>query len=302
MHPRLRLRELRPLPLERRQPNDVGMLRQQPRRLLHRVRLEERGQRGRPRVDRRPRVKLHGLRREGCPQVHPEPIPVVDRSLPRVPVLASYLESPHDDRDQRRGYPRVERVGQELTQVRRPHAAHHGAEQLTRGAPLECGAPVGRTAARPRSPGPHVARDRARCQPEAVVGVWQAIVGKLVGRRADQDVFLDLRRLPTTTCRVRGLKYYLAEQQQDQYRTRGYLLVREPANDHDKDAIAVYDRGVKVGFVAASRAGFTAALLDQLNAPAYRIDGRPDGHGRVLIEMPTVPALRELVTARPRPA
>jgi Cys-tRNA synthase (O-phospho-L-seryl-tRNA:Cys-tRNA synthase) len=101
---------------------------------------------------------------------------------------------------------------------------------------------------------------------------------------------------------VRGLKYYLAEQPHDQYRSSGYLLVREPTNEHDKDAIAVYERGVKIGFVAASRAGFTAALLDELNAPAYRIEGRPDGYGRVLIEMPTVPALRELVTARPRPA
>lgn len=140
------------------------------------------------------------------------------------------------------------------------------------------------------------------CHPEAVAGVWQGIVAMLGGRRSERDAFLDLRRLPTTTCRVRGMKYYLGEKPRDEYKSRGYLLVREPANEHDKDAIAVYERGMKVGFVAASRAGSTAALLDQLQAPAYRVEGRPDGHGRVLIEMPTVPALRELAAGRLTPA
>jgi hypothetical protein len=134
-----------------------------------------------------------------------------------------------------------------------------------------------------------------------VVGRWQGIIRKLVKGRVGRHAFLDLRHLPTTTCRVRGLKYYLHEERQLEYGSRGYLLVREPTNSHNKDAIAVYKRGVKVGFVAASRAASTAALLDQLEARAYRVDGRPDGHGRILIEMPTVPALRNLAV-QPRPA
>ncbi len=105
---------------------------------------------------------------------------------------------------------------------------------------------------------------------------------------------MDLRHLPTITCRVRGLKYHVDEAPRAEYQSRGYLLVREPENAHDKDAIAVYSRGVRIGFVAASRAGSTAPLLDQLGAPAFRVDGRPDGYGRVIVEVPTVPSLREL--------
>jgi hypothetical protein len=121
------------------------------------------------------------------------------------------------------------------------------------------------------------------------------ILGHLFRRRPAEDAAMDLRRLPAVTCRVRGLKYHLDETPRAEYQSRGYLLVRETENAHDKDAIAVYSHGVRIGFVAASRAGSTASLLDQLSAPAFRVNGRPDGHGRVIVEMPTVPSLRELV-------
>jgi hypothetical protein len=127
-----------------------------------------------------------------------------------------------------------------------------------------------------------------------LMGFWRT----LFSRRPNQSGALDLRPLPSVTCRVRGLKYYLHGAPRVEYQGRGYLLVREPTNQHDRHAIAVYQHGVKVGFLAASRASSTAPLLDTLGAPAYRVEGNPDGHGRVLLNMPTVPALRELAALR----
>ena len=110
---------------------------------------------------------------------------------------------------------------------------------------------------------------------------------------------MDVRHLPTITCRVRGLKYHLEEAPQPEHKSRGYLLVREPENAADKDAIAVYSpHGTRIGFVAASRAASTASLLDQLGAHAFRVDGRPDGYGRVIVEVPTVPSLRQFAARR----
>jgi len=104
---------------------------------------------------------------------------------------------------------------------------------------------------------------------------------------------IDLRSLPAMDLRAVGTAYCLGYEERDEYAADEYLLVREPDNPHDSDAVAVYSRGRRVGWLSAVKAEKYAPLLDVFGADAYRVGGTTrEGKTATVILLPTLPALR----------
>lgn len=84
---------------------------------------------------------------------------------------------------------------------------------------------------------------------------------------------MNLRNVDSISHRVVGISYWLTDRERDKFASAVYLLVREPKNEHDANAVAVYNKGRKVGHTTAARAALLAPLLDALGADAYRVRG-----------------------------
>lgn len=110
----------------------------------------------------------------------------------------------------------------------------------------------------------------------------------------------DLRELGSVRMRIRGAMYYLSDADRERFSGTEYLLVREPKNRHDKNAVAVYCRGRKVGYVSATKAAAIAPLLDQVEADAFLVNGAAVAGTsmRTWIDVPRVPDLRAHVKKR----
>lgn len=113
---------------------------------------------------------------------------------------------------------------------------------------------------------------------------------------------LDLTEIESVRMRVKGVAYYVTDAERKTFGALEYLLVREPENEHDANAIAVYGHARKVGHVAASRAAMIAPLLDRLTADAFKVTGTPtQPHSSSLwIDVPKVTGLRNLVRLQGR--
>lgn len=75
-----------------------------------------------------------------------------------------------------------------------------------------------------------------------------------------------------------------------------FIIVREPRNKHDANALAVYGGGRKVGYVSAARASTYAPLLDALSVSRVRV--ARDGEDGLRFRLPSLSALRRAVAAR----
>ena len=85
---------------------------------------------------------------------------------------------------------------------------------------------------------------------------------------------VDLTGLEPTRLRVRGTANYIRDSQRANLIATQWLLIREPENVHDVNAVAVHALdGRKVGFVSAKRAALMAPLLDQLDGGAHLVGG-----------------------------
>lgn len=103
----------------------------------------------------------------------------------------------------------------------------------------------------------------------------------------------DLRDLPASEFGIQGYSFYVeakSEQINDVYR-----LVREPANKHDSNAIAVFNGPRKIGFVSATKAASYAPLLDSISADTFLIGGVVRDRGKMLLLLPSLPALRKVL-------
>jgi hypothetical protein len=111
---------------------------------------------------------------------------------------------------------------------------------------------------------------------------------------------LDLSRLDSVRMRITGSSYAVSDRERARYGGTDYLLVREPDNASDASAVAVYGNGRRVGYVAASRAGTIAPLLDQLDADAFRVGGAGAGEqgSRLWVDLPRADALRAFLRGR----
>lgn len=111
---------------------------------------------------------------------------------------------------------------------------------------------------------------------------------------------LDLREVAYGRHRIAGSSNYVTDDERRVYGGTSYLLVREPENAHDSNAVAVYGRGRKVGHLSAAKAAGLAPILDKLGFDAYRIGGTTvvENSIRLWVDIPTVTAMRAWVKER----
>lgn len=108
---------------------------------------------------------------------------------------------------------------------------------------------------------------------------------------------LDLRHLESTRTRIKASGSQVTDDERSKYGGTEYLLVREPQNEHDAQAIAIYGKGRCVGYVSASAAARLSPELDQLHADAFLVSGASTVGGsiRLWVDLPRVPNLRRFV-------
>lgn len=109
---------------------------------------------------------------------------------------------------------------------------------------------------------------------------------------------VDLTTLPGIATRIVGQFAWLADHERDKYHSDTYLLVREPDNDYSTDAIAVFGRGRKVGYVPEGRAKGLAPLLDSIAGEAFIVASGEARGAKHQVVLPRVPALRAFAARR----
>jgi hypothetical protein len=112
---------------------------------------------------------------------------------------------------------------------------------------------------------------------------------------------MDLRNLDHTRYRIRGSAYAMTDKQRVYFGGAEYVLVREDDNPHDENAIAIYGKALKVGYVSASKAAGLAPLIDTLAAQSFIVSGAgvTSDSIRLWVDVPSVVALRRYVKAQP---
>ncbi|MGO4230418.1 HIRAN domain-containing protein [Arthrobacter sp. YAF34] len=108
---------------------------------------------------------------------------------------------------------------------------------------------------------------------------------------------LDLRELPSNRFRIVGSGFWVTDSGRYKHGGSDYVLVREPKNKWDANAVAVYGKGRKVGYLSEAKAAALAPIFDQLPFDAYRVGGAPpaDNSIRMWVDVPAVPKLRAFV-------
>lgn len=109
---------------------------------------------------------------------------------------------------------------------------------------------------------------------------------------------LDLSGLDSTRTRIVGTGYCLAWEERQMFGGLEYLLIREPDNEHDPKAVAVYgEQGRMVGHLSAAKAASYSPILEQLRHDAYRVAGvgATSASGVLWVDLPRLPALRQFV-------
>lgn len=105
---------------------------------------------------------------------------------------------------------------------------------------------------------------------------------------------VDLRGLPSSRFRIVGTAHWVTDAERRTYSAQEYELVREPNNEHDTRAVAVYGRGRKVGYLSAAKAAGLAPELDRLGEAAFVVGGDSvtEHSIRMWVDIPRLPALR----------
>lgn len=123
-------------------------------------------------------------------------------------------------------------------------------------------------------------------------------------RRASVDPsrlrILDLTGLEAMRMRVVGVSYSVTQAERERFGGTEYLLIREPENTSDPQAVAVYGKGRRVGYLSTARAQRISALLASLDADAFQVTGAATNErSSVLwVDVPRLPVLRTFVTGR----
>jgi len=109
-----------------------------------------------------------------------------------------------------------------------------------------------------------------------------------------QMSIIDLRSLDYVRTRIKGTANYLNDGDRAVYGGTEYVLVREPKNPNDADAVAIYGNERKVGYVSAAKAASMSSVLDGISADAFRVSGTSViDHSIVLwVDLPRISALR----------
>lgn len=110
---------------------------------------------------------------------------------------------------------------------------------------------------------------------------------------------LDLRELPSSRFRIVGSAYWVTDSGRYKHGGNDYLLVREPKNKWDANAVAVYGKGRKVGHLTEAKAAALAPIFDELGFGAYRVGGTAPAPNsiRMWVDIPAIPKLRAFAKA-----
>lgn len=105
---------------------------------------------------------------------------------------------------------------------------------------------------------------------------------------------LDLRELPSSRFRIVGSAYWVTDSGRYKHGGNDYLLVREPKNKWDANAVAVYGKARKVGYLTEAKAAALTPILDELTFDAYKVGGAPPAANsiRMWVDLPAIPKLR----------
>jgi hypothetical protein len=105
---------------------------------------------------------------------------------------------------------------------------------------------------------------------------------------------LDLRDLPSSRFRIVGSGFWVTDSGRHKHGGNEYLLVREPKNKWDANAVAVYGKGRKVGHLSEAKAAALAPILDELGFDAYRVGGTAPAPNSIQmwVDIPAIPKLR----------
>lgn len=119
-------------------------------------------------------------------------------------------------------------------------------------------------------------------------------------RRIDPDALrvVDLTGLESVRMRVKGSAYTVSDTERRRQGGPEYLLIREPDNEIDPSAVAVYGvKGHRVGYLSAARAKMASPLLAQLGADAYKVSGTGATKTSIVlwVDVPKADALRRFV-------
>lgn len=129
---------------------------------------------------------------------------------------------------------------------------------------------------------------------ESAVSNWSEDVETVTLPSCDFSV-LDLRELQTVRARIVGSGFWVTTHERTVYGGMDYLLVREPENKHDENAVAIYGKGRKVGYVTTSKAAAMSSLLEAMGYDRYLIGGAgvDPNSSKLWADLPSIPALRK---------
>ncbi|TLM72424.1 HIRAN domain-containing protein [Pseudarthrobacter sp. NamB4] len=154
-------------------------------------------------------------------------------------------------------------------------------------------APV--TSPEPQAPplAPSVTAEEAAAEPERELTPKAASIKKVT--LDDTKVFiLDLRELPSSRFRIVGSAFWVSDAGRYKHGGNEYLLVREPKNEWDANAVAVYGKGRKIGHLSEAKAAALSPIFDELGFGAYRVSGTAPAPNsiRMWVDLPAIPKLR----------
>jgi hypothetical protein len=123
---------------------------------------------------------------------------------------------------------------------------------------------------------------------------------KIVAAHLDEHLpRIDLRELPSSRFRIVGTAHWVTDAERARHSGQEYQLVREPENEYDASAVAVYGRGRKVGYLSAAKAAGVAPELDRLGEAAFIVSGDSVSEQsiRMWVDIPRLPGLRAFRSA-----
>lgn len=116
----------------------------------------------------------------------------------------------------------------------------------------------------------------------------------------DPERIISLKGIESTRLRIRGQSYALSHDDRYEYSGTEYLLVRDPGNRHDANAVKVFFAGRPIGFISATKAAAMSPLLARLDADAFLVGGASttDSSVRAWVDLPKIPELRAFVKSQ----
>jgi hypothetical protein len=108
-----------------------------------------------------------------------------------------------------------------------------------------------------------------------------------------EEQITDLRPLGGARLRIVGTAHWVPNSKRMTVGGDAYVLVREPKNQHDENAVAVYDATRKVGYLSRAKAAAYAPQFDRIGAPGYRVAGEPpEDSVRLWVVLPPITKVR----------